>query len=408
MKKNIGKIGICTLVVAMFLAIPVTVNASIPYDYEIVWERDYTDAYANCRVATDSDDNVIVCGTDQDEKGLVLKYDKYGNLTWWDHTSEKVYYQEPGPHPQPMPTTAEELLTEPFGALLDIVVDSNDNIIVAGAFYDSSEKYSVIYIKKYDPDGNEIWTKTYSPFLYSLAMGVDVDSNNDIFIAGYGGKVWPPSVKGFVIKLKGSTGQKLWQSTRTKWGKYTMYYSVVVDSSDDAIAAGAIINPSNEDHDVMITKFGGWLGWRRDELVRATYALPTKVVIDQQGNFVAAGTEENNVQTHYLLKFNPNFNTLWETAGVTEGFLYDVAIMNNGDIAVAGRKEANADEYYAAIYNKNTGNKILDMFLGECVATGWDFFNDYMKGVAVDSAGYLYITGAATVGKTIKVQVTGG
>jgi hypothetical protein len=211
------------------------------------------------------------------------------------------------------------------------------------------------------------------------------------------------------MKLKGSNGQKIWQKTRTKWGKFTMYNSVVVDSSDDVIAAGAIINPSNEDYDVMITKFGGGYGviWR--EIVRPTNAMPFKIVIDQQGNFVAVGmAKNNNIETHYLLKFNSNFNTLWETTGITEGFLYDVTLMNNGDIAVAGRKETDADKYYAAIYNKNTGNKILDMFLGECVATGWDAINDYMKGVAVDSAGYLYIVGAATVGKTIKVQVTVG
>ena len=114
-------------------------------------------------------------------------------------------------------------------------------------------------------------------------------------------------------------------------------------------------------------------------------------------------------QTHYLLKLTSNFGVAWEVWGIIDGFLMDVAIMDTGDYAVTGANNQDTPgKYYAGIYSKNTGNLLLNMDLGDNIAGGWDALNDYMKGVAIDSYGDLYVTGAATVAKTIKVEITGG
>ena len=166
------------------------------YSYEIIWERNYENGYANCRVAIDSNDNIVVCGVDKDYKGLVIKYDKDGNLLWDDHTLPKVFSKK-----LTFSLIPEKFLEQGVGSLLDVTIDSNDNIIVVGSFYDESNRYCIAYIKKYSPNGDVIWEKKVSPFLYNQATGICIDSNDDVLIAGYGGRIVPPSIKGFIIKL---------------------------------------------------------------------------------------------------------------------------------------------------------------------------------------------------------------
>jgi hypothetical protein len=329
---------------------------------------------------------------------------------WSDHVTETLYAKMPGQsEPLPLPSTAQELLEEDI-VLFDVAIDSNDNIVIAGTVADEETGFAKAFIKKYNPNGGDVWTKLYNPYLITLASGIDIDSNNNIYVVGWGGTVVPPAVEGWIMKLKGSTGQKMWQKSRSIIGKFSVYNSVVVDSSNNAIAAGSIIEPDDGELDVLVTKFWGALGWRLKEKTTTTNAMPNSITIDDQENFVIVGVEEGvSIQTHYLLKLTSNFGVAWEVWGIIDGFLMDVAVMDTGDYVVTGvNNQDTPGKYYASIYSKNTGNLLLNMDLGDNIAGGWDALNDYMKGVAIDSYGDLYVTGAATVAKTIKVEITGG
>lgn len=370
------------------------------YDYEIIWERDYEEGYGNCRVKTDKENNVIVCGLDREYRGLVVKYDKNGNLLWNDHTLPKAFTKKQL-HSSPIHAEADKLLNEAFGSLLDLAIDSENNIVVVGSFYDSSGKYCNVYVKKYSPDGNAVWEKTLSPFLYSQATGIDIDSQDNIFIAGYGGTIIPPSVKGFVIKLSKYDGRIIWKRVRRKPGKFTGYTSIV-SCHGDVVACGFI--SGKKDYDLLMTKFGGKIGKKKNEMILKTNVLPGKIVMDEHNNFFVAGQAEGGgvyPYSHYLLKVSEGFTVSWEKKDLAEGALYDVAIMKDGNIAVTGK--ISGDEYYAGIYSES-GDKLLDMLLGKLVSNGNDI-NDWMKGIAIDKEGDLLVVGAAPVAKTIKVKV---
>jgi len=406
MRRKTWKMGICVLLIGMFLANVIPVNAST-YNYDIVWTKNYSSGYTNNAVAIDSNDNIIVCGIDDNYKGMILKYDKNGNLLWSVHITKEIYHKESKPHLYPTPSIPDVIdeLQERGLSLFAVVTDSSDNIIVAGSFFDNSKVYSDIRVMKYSPSGTKLWEKKFSLWTYSFAQGVDVDSNNNIFVAGW--VTNGADAKGLLIKIRGSDGYKLWQYERNKLGKIVVYTDVVVDSSNNPITAGMTATKSSEpDKDVIITKYSGTWGIIKREKIRAASALPYGVAIDKQGNFVIAGVAEySGIQSHYLLRLSSSFNVLWEKQRVVNGGLTDVTIMKNGDIAVSGEKNS-VNEYYAAIYSINTGSKLLDMYLGNKIGSGKDAYNDYMWGIASDNTGYLYVVGACPTSKTIKVHVT--
>jgi len=356
-------------------------------NYEIIWERNYERGYANCRVKVDSKDNIAVCGIDKEYKGLVLKYDKNGNLLWSDHTLPEVYKKKIFDF-----AAISTTLNESFGGFLDVAIDKNDNIFVVGSFYED-EKHCHVFVRKYNSDGKEIWTTKFSPFQYNQATGIVVDKNGDVYIAGYGGNVKPPSLKGFIAKFSGLNGRILWHRKRWKLGKpFTGFTSLAIH--EYIYAVGLAIGL--KDYELLITKYGV-NGLKRGEKTIDRKILAGKIIFDGE-NFVIAGQIENDKFKHYLLKITPSFGIVWEEEG-KEGGLYDVAI--NNYIAVTGK--ILEGKYHAGLYSKE-GEKLLDLYLGELISQGKDI-NDWMRGVDFDSEGNLIVVGGAPVAKTIKVRI---
>lgn len=368
--------------------------------YEIVWERDYAESGGNLRVVLDSSGNVIVCGVHTDEdKGIVVKYDAHGNLLWSDHSLPTLYRSTAvfTRHATALPRTVAETLFKNYGYFFDVAVDSRNNIIVAGTFTEGETK-SIIYVKKYDASGTPVWERTYTPYLVNLVSGIAVDGRDDIILVGSGGSAVPPFMKGFVMKLSRTGGMVLWRKSRRK-GIAVFYTSVLVDSSDDILATG-FTSQNEHSFDLILTKFGGRRGWRRRELIRSSRRAGMDISLDSTGHVIIAGKMEQGEEMQYLLKCTPDFGVVWERSDAP-GFLYGAAAMPQGDVAVTGHK-APLNEYYAAVHSGISGEIALEMLLGERVSNRLD---DYMRGVAADSEGHIYVTGARTVGKTIKVRI---
>ena len=380
------------------------------YGYEIIWEKDFYGSSGNMGAAVDSNDNVVVCGVNQNEdKGVVVKYDKDGKELWSDADMPGICnFFTSGNEAIPVaPPAVKRVIGREYGYFFDVAVDSEDNIIVAGTFTEGGGTKSIMYVKKYSPDGNTLWEKTYSPFQINIASGVAVDGRGNIFLAGGGGSITSLLFKGIVLKISGRTGRILWRSIRRK-GMVTIYTSIASDSQGNAIAAGFTGGAgSEEDFDIMVTRFGGLRGWRRQEITRTGNKTPTRVVAhasDGKESIVVVG-KSGKEDSHYLLKLDFYLNVLWEMGGEQEtaqGFLYGAGIRGK-EIAVSGYL-GGSNEYYSALHSLSTGEKLLDMFLGKRMS---DYVDDYMRGVAVDSENNVIVTGARTLGKTIKLRIIG-
>ena len=120
------------------------------------------------RVAVDSEDNIIVTGTSQ-------PYFTYANF-WdyhtikYDHNAKEIWSK----------TYENGYANWPMG----LAVDSADNVIVTGYSSNGSTDYNY-YTIIYDKDGNEIASATYDNGYDDEAMGVAVDSEDNIIVTGH-------------------------------------------------------------------------------------------------------------------------------------------------------------------------------------------------------------------------------
>ena len=176
-------------------------------------------------VATDSSDNIYVTGRVKDSYDkfdiVLVKYSPSGVKQW--HKIIGSAYDDIG-----------------YG----IVVDSNDDIIIAGVY----QTYR--YLAKYDSSGTQVWERKY--IASGTYQGVALDSAENILLAG----------SNFVQKYNQDATIVLWESPYSG----AIDYDVAIDSSDNAVTAG-IISVSGK-WDLLLTSYDGSTGdilWSRTD-----------------------------------------------------------------------------------------------------------------------------------------------
>ena len=191
-----------------------------------VWTRTATSADSNSDegrdVATDADGNVIVvgyiAGGASGRDIWVRKYDSDGNEQWTE-----TYDGPAGVNDE-----ADAVET-----------DSAGNIIVAG-FHNVGANGRDIWIRKYDPDGNEVWTQTYNAPQNGTdvaeAIGVDTDDNiivgGSIFRGTQQDNVW--------VGKYDPDGNQIWvmEYNNSEAFQSDAVHGVAVDSEDNLAVVG--------------------------------------------------------------------------------------------------------------------------------------------------------------------------
>jgi len=171
-------------------------------------------------IATDGDGNVLVVGYvwgGASQRDLwVRKYDSDGNELWTRT------------HDGPDGTNDEGN---------GIAADSAGNVIVVGFQTDPALGRDV-WVRKYDPDGNELWTSTYDAPQHGgdAAHGVAVDGDDAIVVGGsifrgvQSDNVW--------VRKHDPDGNELWTSTYNSDGFGSDVVNAVAVDPDGNVAAG--------------------------------------------------------------------------------------------------------------------------------------------------------------------------
>ncbi len=95
----------------------------------------------------------------------------------------------------------KELWTRQFGSTEDdtafgVAVDAQGNVLVVGETYNvlpahKSAGRRDIFVRKYDPNGKELWTQQFGSMGYDGAFGVAVDAQGNVLVVrGTGGAVF--------------------------------------------------------------------------------------------------------------------------------------------------------------------------------------------------------------------------
>lgn len=262
------------------------------------WKKtlDASGKNASGGIAIDSSDNIYVCGeTDQYGEGdidlLVIKLDSSANIIW-----QKT-----------LGTAGTE------GSFGGVAVDSGGNVIVTG--YNSDD----VLVAKYNSSGVLQWQRKFGAVKVDsldieYPVNVAVDSNDNIYIAGYESDQSGISYyyAGILVKYN-SSGVIQWQKRAVKsdslpYSRRTFFYGITIDSADNIYVAGpSYENRSNipDLYPLYIAKLNtsGSVIWERI-LYRGYERTGGQCIsIDEYGDLCIVGDAYETASTYYPFMF---------------------------------------------------------------------------------------------------------
>jgi hypothetical protein len=269
-----------------------------------------------------------------------------------------------------------------------------------------------IFVAKFDPDGNRLWTSQYGTSTGESASGVAVDALDNIYVAGttagaLEGNTSSGGSDAFVTRFD-VDGNRVW-TRQFGTAEKDDVTGVAVDASDDIYLAGstegALDGEGAGNSDLLVAKFDGdgTMLWTRQHGSPGN-DVGQAIVVDGDGDVVVAGHTVGVYveglplpQIDVLVaKFAPDGAKLWTQQFGTDydDLVYGVAATSDGAYHVVGGTRGQFDgnvfqglaDAFVARRDHEGDEVSTHQFGGEGV--------DHLSGVVVDAADNLYATGA--------------
>jgi len=370
-------------------------------------------------VVMDAAGNVYVVGTIQegalpgqaslgDADAYLRKYDGHGNEIWTRQFG----------------TQSEDHAT-------GVTVDGAGNMYVVGltrgAFPGHTSLVGIdydAYLRKYDNDGNELWTRQFGTPRTSSAEGEDhasdvaVDGAGNVYVVGSGSGSLPGETRNrrgndASVRKYDRDGNELW--TR-QFGTLVSAEAngVVIDGAGRVYLVGSTSGPlpgqtSMGEGDAFLRKYDGDGNelWTR-QFGSQDGDSATGVGVDDAGNIYVVGYTHGALpgQNHsgksdaYVRKYDGDGNELWTRQFGSRGLddAYGVAIDEAGNIYVAGTTRL-------SLPGQSNMEPVVggsDVFIRKYDSDGHEVWTnqvgtrkgDVVAGLVVDGAGSLYVVGS--------------
>ena len=321
-----------------------------------------------------------------------------------------------------------ELWTRQFGTQsvdtgTDVAIDNRGYIYVAGSTSGAFGGHTKVgesdaYLRKYDSEGNELWTRQFGTEGDDEVGGLGLDGADNVYLVGQtrlfisevaslneSAEVF--TAKSTFLRKYDSSGNELWarrfptQSAETAWdvavdGPGTVYVvgeTLLIPSRDSLEGQDAFVRTYDSDGNRSWTRQFGIQDADRASGVWVDGAGKVYVVGYTAGAF--PGKHSMGHRDAYLRGYDGAGTELETIQFGTEGHdsAIDVAVDPAGNIYVVGRTEgtfpgqANLGEgdVYLRKYD-NDGNELWTRQFGTRL-------NDTVNDVALDDAGQLYVVG---------------
>lgn len=328
------------------------------------------------------------------------------------------------------------------GGSPSITLDAAGNAYITGSFsgranFGTIQLNSVgladVFVAKRTRAGAYQWAIRVGGFNDDNSRGIAVDSAGHVYVSGiysssaivFGATTLTNAgggAPGFVAKL---TPAGAWEwATRTDGSGYASCSAVAPDNSGHVVVSGSFgggivafdttqLVPAGND-DLFVAKLsptGAWLWAKRAGGTDGDYCL--SVGVDSSRNVYITGylysspvafgaTTLYGVTSHvYVAKLSPTGSWLWAT-GATDGDLISsggAAVDRSGNVFLTGTFYSTA--HFGSITLLSSVSGISDIFVGKMTPAGnWQWVKraggigfDHGYGVALDSAGSVYVTG---------------
>ena len=340
-----------------------------------------------------------------------------------------------------------------------LAVDANGNVFVTGASFNgflSSYDYGTV---KYSATGQQVWQALYNGnggISVDEAYALAVDAAGDVYVTGYSGLT--QSISEYAtLKYSGATGQQLWQTRYAGTGPLPtseVAVAVVVGANGNVYVTGASSNsiivttnsilatikyeqnnvlqvwearftpPASTSNEVATNQATDAAGniyvtgyaynGRNYDYATVKYAasgeqlwearyngrangdeIPKALALDTAGNVYVTGTAYDSISgyDYATVKYSPTGQELWSARYNSNGDeeAAALAIDAAGNVVVTGNAiAANLRDYdYVTLKYTTSGQQVWE-------ARYAGIGNRVVSAVALDSAGNVFVTGAAT------------
>jgi hypothetical protein len=275
---------------------------------------------------------------------------------------------------------------------MGVDVDSQDNVIVVGqAVFGGNYDYNTI---KYSSNGSQLWSINHDEGGFDKARGIAVDSNDNIIVTGRAYNAAGGSTNDDYMTVKyDSNGIHLWNVSFCTLGS-DIAAGVAVDSNDNVIVTGfdgSGSGPSFGDYYTIKYDNNGNQLWNRT-FDSGTYDTPFGVAVDSSDNVIVTGriNGSDNAADYFTIKYDSSGNHLWNKS--YNGGYFDeataVAVDSSDNVIVTGRSylTPGSISQYLTIKYDSSGNQLW-------MANYTTNDVDAAFGVDVDSQDNIIVTG---------------
>jgi cysteine-rich repeat protein len=327
--------------------------------------------------------------------------------------------------------------TEAYG----VDTDSSDNVYVVGhsrkktindVSYNTTQMHSDWEVVKYSPSGDELWSKTLDGGYWrwneasgsDVATSVVVDSQDNIYVSGYGGNIYNnqyPGLNGWIRKYDSEGNPFLWESIFSANSKVTIDSSVV-DSQDNLIIGGsdAVLYDHTNYYDYFVKKYNSEGAGSWGEIYDPSNTKSERifsVAVDSNDNVYFAG---QTFSSYPLIK---KFSSSGHEISFISGSFWDfgkgkaeaLAVDSSDNIYIGfslDDKYSNVSKFDWVIKKYSSSGTELDLggyplcdgVLDICSTNGLDLVfdsnlgDDYIYDMEFDNNGNLYVVGKRSGG----------
>ncbi len=280
--------------------------------------------------------------------------------------------------------------------------DQNDNVYVLG----DTAVGNYLVIKKFDPSGSLLWETTYNPVERLIGTWLAVDNNGDAIVLAtmISGGNYTPS--GWLTLKYDTDGNLLWFDSLP--GPYYYASRVEVDSTNNIYVAGSMFltNPFGDTtHDSVLKKYSpdGSTQWTAVFDNNSAVDRPTSLVISPNSSRIGIAGVSGNL--FMALMYDSDGNQLWAD---TDNNLYPA-----NDLAFGA---GNISYFATGTYSQFDPNPYQMAIVKFDAAGNRSWINSYNVGdrafyIGVDPSGNVVATGMDAVGymdwMTIKTDADG-
>jgi hypothetical protein len=339
-------------------------------------------------IALDGEGNVYVAGSSYGvgnvlQDFITIKYNSAGQQQW------EARYNGPGRSPE---------------AVIAMALDSQGNVIITGQSEGGSGFSIDIATIKYNSAGVEQWVTRYnSPANFDdYPNSLVIDSKDNIYIAGQI-RVAPGAYFDYVTIKYNSSGQQQWIKTfNGTGGGDDKANSIAVDGAGYVFVTGVSNIDKNAAYltDIVTIKYDA----SGNEVWKSQYDGPGKssdgavsVKLDVAGNIYVAGSSHGGISSQMdfaTIKYNSLGVKQWEarynaSGGNTEE-VHAMVLDTNGDIYVTGNSSGVTGRDYTTVKYNSLG---VQQWIMRYNGTG-NAYDDALS-IAVNSSGSVAITGSS-------------